>query len=75
MPRMTPEITLTLCNYGSDHDRLTVDVIDDGQVYVDLSHLTPVDDAADAETGVTLHPDEARALAAVLVAQAEAAER
>lgn len=50
--------------------KITVDVDEPGSVYLDLCHLE-----AETVTAADLLPEEARALAAVLVAQAEAAER
>ena len=73
-------ISIALDNYAASHDRITVDVVEPGNVDLDLTGLTPPatreeNDGDGLETSATLTPDEARALAAVLVAQAEAAER
>lgn len=50
--------------------RIVIDVDEPGSVYLDLCHLE-----AEAVTAADLLPVEARALAAALIAQAEAAER
>lgn len=56
------------CTTGPSH--LVVEVEEPGEVYLNLRHIED-----ETPFGVTLRPDEARALAAVLAAQATEAER
>lgn len=62
------KIRIELDNYQSGKDSLVVDAYE-GSVYLDLSQVD------DTPGDAVLTPEEARSIAAMLVAQADAVER
>jgi len=68
-------IRILLSSYQTGRNHLDVDVDEPSQVDIDLAGLDDFGTAGATSAHIALQPGEARALAAVLTAQADAAER